>query len=162
MKLLYKTAELHGFAKLRIHTDSTLQWLETLTKEFGQLMRDFRAQSCSEFQTVELPREAAARHRQQQPEHAEAKSSSTRCQPGVNISTGIQTEGSHSLPAPPAAQSLISASRKVKKLNLFTLKFHFLGDYVQTIRLFGGTDSYSTQLVRRSYLGSEPHANKYL
>ena len=32
-------------------------------------------------------------------------------------------------------------------LNLFTYKFHALGDYVRTIRLFGGTDSYSTQLV---------------
>ena len=27
MKLLYQTAELHGFAKLRMHTDSTLQHL---------------------------------------------------------------------------------------------------------------------------------------
>ena len=32
-------------------------------------------------------------------------------------------------------------------LNVFTVKFHFLGDYVRHIRLFGTTDSYSTQLV---------------
>jgi len=34
-----------------------------------------------------------------------------------------------------------------KELNLQTYKFHALGDYVQSIRLFGTVDSYSTQLV---------------
>ena len=34
-----------------------------------------------------------------------------------------------------------------KVLNLQTYKFHALGDYVQSIRLFGTVDSYSTQLV---------------
>jgi hypothetical protein len=43
MRLLYRTAEWHGFAKLRMHTDSTLEHL-----------------------TVELPREAAACKRNQQ------------------------------------------------------------------------------------------------
>ena len=38
-------------------------------------------------------------------------------------------------------------SRKVKTLNLLTYKFHALGDYVPTIRMFGTTDSFSTQLV---------------
>ena len=35
-----------------------------------------------------------------------------------------------------------------RTLNLQTYKFHALGDYVQSIRLFGAVDSYSTQLVR--------------
>src|SRR5260370_227497 len=39
------------------------------------------------------------------------------------------------------------SGRKPKILNLLTVKFHFLGDYVRHIRLFGTTDSYSTQLV---------------
>ena len=34
-----------------------------------------------------------------------------------------------------------------KSLNLLTYKFRALGDYVQTIRLFGTTDSYTTQIV---------------
>ena len=34
-----------------------------------------------------------------------------------------------------------------KSFNLLTYKFHALGNYVQTIRLFGMTDSYSTQIV---------------
>ncbi|KAJ7617570.1 hypothetical protein B0H17DRAFT_965353, partial [Mycena rosella] len=47
---------------------------------------------------------------------------------------------------------------KGKFLNLLTYKFHALGDYSSTIRLFGTTDSYSTQtgelahrLVKRLY-----------
>ena len=38
-------------------------------------------------------------------------------------------------------------SRKVKSFNLLTYKFHALGDYVRTIRMFGTTDSFSTQPV---------------
>ena len=49
---------------------------------------------------------------------------------------------------PSEETSASSASgRKTKTLNLFMVKFHFLGDYVRHIRLFGTTDSYSTQLV---------------
>ena len=63
MKLLYQTAEWHALAKLRMHTDSTLTLLEELTTEFGKLMRQFRDLTCSQFATIELPREAAARTR---------------------------------------------------------------------------------------------------
>jgi hypothetical protein len=42
MTLLYRTAEWHAFAKLRLHTESTLQHLELLTTELGQLTRKFR------------------------------------------------------------------------------------------------------------------------
>lgn len=41
----------------------------------------------------------------------------------------------------------IASSRKLKQLNLKTYKYHSLGDYVETIRRFGTTDSYSTQPV---------------
>ena len=163
MKLLYRTAEWHGFAKLRMHTDFTLDHLEELTKEFGLLMRQFRDLSCSHFQTVELPQEVEARKRRQQ--LAQAKNSPT--------STGMGTRSEPT--APPLSDTSVSAStiqprstastsasdvpptpavppstltRKPKTLNIFTYKFHALGDYVRTIRLFGGTDSFSTQLVR--------------
>ena len=36
---------------------------------------------------------------------------------------------------------------KAFQINLMTIKYHFLGDYVQHIRHWGTTDSYSTQLV---------------
>jgi hypothetical protein len=66
MKVLYWTAEWHGFSKLRMHTDATIGHLEMLTKEFGQLMRQFRDTTGSEFKTMELPHEVAASKRQQQ------------------------------------------------------------------------------------------------
>ncbi|KAG6905433.1 hypothetical protein DXG01_002775 [Tephrocybe rancida] len=60
MKLLYQTAEWHGYAKLHMHTDSALTHMEALTKEFGQLMHEFHDITCNEFQTFELPEEANA------------------------------------------------------------------------------------------------------
>jgi hypothetical protein len=65
MKLLYRTAEWHALAKLRIHTDSSLTLLEELTTELGQLLRKFRDITCTAFSTVELPRETAARIRRE-------------------------------------------------------------------------------------------------
>lgn len=44
--------------------------------------------------------------------------------------------------SPPSA-----GGKKPKTFNLFTYKFHALGDYVSSIRWFGTTDSYSTQTV---------------
>jgi len=117
MKLLYRTAEWHAFAKLRVHTDSTLEHLEMLTKEFGFLMRQFRDLTCLQFRTTELPREVAARNRRQQPAQARVPSASSESESGF------------------------------KTLNISTIKFHSLGDYVRTIQMFGCTDSFSTQLV---------------
>ena len=65
MTLLYRTAEWHAFAKLRLHTESTLQHLERLTTELGQLMREFRDATQSGFATFELPKETGARKRRQ-------------------------------------------------------------------------------------------------
>jgi len=118
MKLLFRTAEWHAFAKLRMHTDSTLARFEQLTAEFGQLMRQFRDLSCSEFDTTELPREIKKRRREK----------------SRKMSKGRQTNGDPVTALP-------------KALNLSTYKFHALGDYVQAIKNFGGTDSYSTQVV---------------
>ncbi len=64
MKLLYQTAEWHRFAKLRMHTDTTINHLDLLTKEFGQLMRQFHDSTCSQFKTMELPCKVTA-HKQQ-------------------------------------------------------------------------------------------------
>lgn len=113
LRLLYKAAEWHALAKLRMHSDSTLNLLEAVTREFGRLMRQFRDKTAEKYNTVELPSETARKR-----------------------GTGPSK----------------------KELNLNTYKFHALGDYVATIRLFGTTDSYSTQvgelahrLVKRLY-----------
>ncbi len=96
-------------------------------------MRQFRDPT-SHFDTVELPREAAARDRAAQAA-AERRAPQN---PTGNPSTSTEA----SAPRPQA-----SSARRPRKLNLNTFKFHSLGDYVASIRLFGTTDSYSTQMV---------------
>lgn len=142
MKLLYRTAEWHGLAKLRMHTESTLNHLENLTKEFGNLVRDFRKSTAADFVTVELPREAAARGRRAKTTASDAHQSNPL--PVTMDQAGTDTPPELSQPSVPSSAR---ATRKPKLLNLFIYKWHALGDYVKTIRLFGGTDSYSTQLV---------------
>ncbi|TFK61080.1 hypothetical protein BDN72DRAFT_805276 [Pluteus cervinus] len=121
MKLLYRTAEWHALAKLQMHTDSTISLFEQLTSEFGKLMRQFRDTTCENFSTVETPSESSARGRRQARKHAQPVSSNT---------TPTQS----------------NSTRRPKKLNLSTYKFHALGDYPNTIRRAGPTSNYSTQL----------------
>jgi hypothetical protein len=118
MTLLYRTAEWHAFAKLRLHTESTLQHLERLTTELGQLMRKFRDTTQTSFATFELPKEARARKRRQNSGKGKEKAAAGN-----------------------------ASGKKSKILNLFTYKWHALGDYVRAIRLFGPTDGFSTQIV---------------
>jgi hypothetical protein len=120
MTLLYRTAEWHAFAKLRLHTESTLQHLEWLTMELGQLMRKFRDTTQSAFATFELPKEIEARNRRQKSGKGKEK-----------------------------AVAGNASAKKSKILNLFTYKWHALGDYVRAIRLFGPTDGFSTQVVSK-------------
>ena len=118
MTLLYRTAEWHAFAKLRLHTESTLRHLEQLTKELGQLTRNFRDATQSAFATFKLPKETEARKRRQNSGREKEKA-------GASNASG----------------------KKSKILNLFTYKWHALRDYVSAIRLFGPTNGFSTQVV---------------
>ncbi|KAE9385441.1 hypothetical protein BT96DRAFT_840707, partial [Gymnopus androsaceus JB14] len=127
MRLLYRAAEWHALAKLRMHTDPTLDRLDKVTAEFGRLMREFRDFTCTKFDTVELPHEAQA---------------CARCQVE---SAGLSTDATQN--------ATRVAQRKTKGLNLQTYKFHAMGDYVPTIKLFGTSDSYSTQPVCSPLLG---------
>jgi hypothetical protein len=102
-----------------MHTDSTLECLDQLTVKLGHAIRRFSKVTCQAFVTRELPRETAARARQQ------AKKANDKG----------------------ASNSKITTSPKLKHFNMSTPKLHFLGDYVSTIKYFGTTDSYSTQTV---------------
>ena len=82
MKLLYRTAEWHALAKLRMQTEGSLKLLDNLTTEFGQLIRQFRDLTCTAFTTVELPREAAARERRRQENTATSSGSRAGDTPG--------------------------------------------------------------------------------
>ncbi|KAJ3752588.1 hypothetical protein EV360DRAFT_54943 [Lentinula raphanica] len=121
LNLLYRTAEWHALAKLRLHTDRTLDYLEMRTQEFGKLMREFRDIS-KKFKTKETDREKGARY----------------CH---------TAEQAKKLNASVSASAVGSGSARPKTLNLNTYKWHGMADDVPFIRHFGPTDSYSTQLV---------------
>jgi hypothetical protein len=131
MTLLFDLAHWHGLAKLRMHTDPTLEILSRATTSLGNSVRIFEEKTCALFQTRELERERAARQRRQEKATASAGAKQKPATSGNN-------------------------TRKPKHLNLKTYKYHALGDYVTTIRRFGTTDSYSTQPVSLQSVASFP------
>jgi hypothetical protein len=131
--LLFRLAEWHALAKLRTQTENTLHYLNQSTTIIGQELRSFREWSRS-FNMVELPCEMAAHERRK------------------SKKAPLQKVGNNTLPAPNSKPERKGSGRlKVKFLNLLTYKLHALGDYVQTIKLFGTTDSYSTQIVSLNF-----------
>jgi hypothetical protein len=125
--LLFTTAEWHTLAKLRLHTDSTLAWLDESTKAFGKQIRCFQSHTCSFFDTRELPHEEAARSRRRKKKNPS---------PIIALAPSTVTPSADTKKKP-----------KKKLFNLILVKLHALGDYIKTIKTFGTTDSYSTQPV---------------
>lgn len=119
LQLIFYLAHWHGLAKLRMHSDVTLAILDKETTVVGRLLRNFNTNTCPQFKTKELRREAEARQRLQ------AKK---------------QPKGGQSL-------SSSAPSRKPRTFNLNTYKIHAMGDYVENIKMYGTTDSYSTEPV---------------
>ncbi|KAL4261253.1 hypothetical protein AB1N83_010639 [Pleurotus pulmonarius] len=138
LDLLFALSTWHALAKLRLHTDSTLQLLQEATTDIGTLLRKFSDTVCPSYNTKDLPREAEARARR------------TR---KANVSTDIGDESS-------------KVVVKLRVFNMNTYKMHALGDYVETIRNLGTSESYSTQVgelehrrVKRLY--SRTNKNNY-
>lgn len=128
VRLVFLSAHWHGLAKLRLHTDLTLGIMDRLTTELGQALRDFEECICAVYVTRELPRETSTRQRRQKAKKATENG-------GVETSDDVldpEKEG---------------PNRLKKTLNLQTYKYHSLGDYVDTIRRYGTTDSFSSQIV---------------
>ena len=118
LSLLFTMCTWHCLAKLRMHTDSSLETLEDETKRLGRQARRFKKTTCEEFTARELPKEIAARGRREAARIAKGKRPTTKAE-----------------------------KIKLKKFNINTPKFHILGHYVRKIRWFGTTDSCSTQIV---------------
>ena len=116
--VLFRLAHWHALAKLRLHTDESLALLDEVTCLLGRQLWRFQDFTCRGFNTLELPSETAARWRRK---NGQFNTSNT------------------------AARNISGA--RPKSFNLNTYKLHALGDYVSTIRLFGTTDSYTTQVV---------------
>ncbi|KAJ7117673.1 hypothetical protein C8R44DRAFT_578842, partial [Mycena epipterygia] len=123
LELIFTLAEWHSFAKLKMHTESSVGLLTTATKDVGRLLRRFQRVVCPEFDTKELASEEAARGRRQAKKATQS--------------------GKGKVPAVPRGAPKPSANKK--EFNLLTYKLHSLGDYMSTILWFGSSDSYSTQ-----------------
>ncbi|KAF7985138.1 hypothetical protein HWV62_7692 [Athelia sp. TMB] len=117
----------HAFAKLRMHTDHTLNIMDAETTRLGREFRAFVKNTCAAFQTKELKRETAARQRRQVKKLVKS---------GQKLPEVTSAEAS-SADTPEA--------RLPKTLNIQTIKFHLLGDHVEAIREFGTNDSHSTE-----------------
>ncbi|KJA19627.1 hypothetical protein HYPSUDRAFT_143405, partial [Hypholoma sublateritium FD-334 SS-4] len=134
--LLFTVAEWHTLAKLRMHTDLTLGWLHECTATLGKQLRRFQSYTCSFFDTRELPSEEAARSRKTKKAASSSKSNGKQKTP-----TSEENKG----PTPCNVSNPSKTPPKKKLFNLVMIKLHALGDYVSNIRLFGTSDSYSTQ-----------------
>ncbi|KAI0644208.1 hypothetical protein C8Q79DRAFT_914017, partial [Trametes meyenii] len=60
LDLLFDFGCWHATAKLRLHTDNTLNVLDIFTVSCGASVRKFARVTCKRYQTYELPRELAA------------------------------------------------------------------------------------------------------
>ncbi|KAI0028967.1 hypothetical protein K488DRAFT_7820, partial [Vararia minispora EC-137] len=120
--LLYLSAYWHSLAKLRAQTDTSLTVLDNVTVHLANALRHFADVTCAAFDTVETDGEYQVRCRAENRRRAK---SGTSQGPSSGASAG---------------------GKQKKTFNLDTYKLHSLGDYVPTIRGFGTTDSYSTQL----------------
>lgn len=167
-------ASWHGFAKLRMHTDSTLKLLDEWNTAFGRLIRRFE-RSTKDVKTVETPAEVAARNRRYESETAKSSfparlpvtpntippiplrlPASTTPSAASTLSADAATPPK-SIPLAPVRHHLSATSKKartsgpqVKKFSLTTFKLHNRGHYVSAIRRAGTSDVWSTAIVRVS------------
>jgi hypothetical protein len=117
LDLLFILALWHGLAKCRKHIDFTLAIMAFVLTQLGVLLRRFKSQVCTAYETKELAKEFRARARRQ------AKNTANPDAPGSSV------------------------DHKEKKFNLNTPKMHMQGHYISDIRGFGTLDGTSPQTV---------------
>ena len=131
-------------AGLHLHTDDMLEVLDRNTTVLGARLRNFAKTTCKDYVTHELKRETEQRKRRAQ-KLAKAKTTAGKAKTNSTKSKGKGAES-----APPTASG--SDEPRLKLFNLNTYKIHSLGDYVQSIRKWGTTDSYTSRRVMGSYI----------
>lgn len=141
LDVLYTLATWHALAKLRLHTEWSVTYLEAVTKDLGRKLRAFVKTTCEEYDTRELPREVAARGRRKSV--LAARKPAKPCKMPVGKTSHAQS----------------NARKKV--FSLRTYKLHALGDYPRAIRTFGTTDVYSTQPVGSRTLALCPMSKQF-
>jgi hypothetical protein len=114
-----------------MHTDQTLKILDDVTVHMGAEFRAFVKKTCPSFATQELPCETDARKRR--------------------VLKKMQSQsGSQSGHETKDLEGELSKApwRRPKSFSLQKYMYHLLGDYADTIRQFGTSDSFSTESVR--------------
>lgn len=152
LDLLFIMAHWHGLAKLRMHSDLTLEILDKQTTHLGEIFRHFKTKVCTAYHTQELDREVDARSRRQTKDAIRRTEGSVPNGVGQRIAAqkrvGDNAKGKQKANFEQSQDPCLPRPSRMKKsLNLKTYKFHALGDYVASIRRFGTTDSYSTEPV---------------
>lgn len=87
MRLLFSCSHWHGLAKLRLHSDLSLDILDEVTTDLGKEFRHFQQAICPRYSTRELPREANARRRRRKKDGAQAFSDSEPSMKALNLET---------------------------------------------------------------------------
>ncbi|KAF9643821.1 hypothetical protein BDM02DRAFT_3103854, partial [Thelephora ganbajun] len=109
----------HAYAKLQLHTDHMLASFNALMRPLGTALCHFGGKFSDLFDTKELPKEADAQKQ--------------RATTGKNKGKASRFKERN--------------TRGKMRFSLSTYKLHTLGDYPNTIRQRGTTDSYNTQMV---------------
>lgn len=130
LDLLFDLNSLHSFAKLRLHSDLSIELLNNNTTELGKSLRTFQRHVCPNYNTKELPKEVNARQRRK----AGKKTKTDRKGKGKRKASDDDNGSTNVTPKP-------------KPFNLSTYKIHAIGYYAKFITRFGTTDGYSTQTV---------------
>ncbi|KAJ8088849.1 hypothetical protein PM082_014095 [Marasmius tenuissimus] len=124
LDLLYDICTWHAYAKLRLHSETSIADMDSATTSLSKSLRRFKTAVCSAYITKELPKETAAQGRQK------AALAKKQAETG---NTKRKRTGE-------------ASGAKKKQFNINTYKLHALGHYICFLRLVGTTDNYSTQI----------------
>ena len=164
LDLLYVIAYWHSLAKLRMHTDSSLQEFRQVTTLLGEGLRYFADETCQHFQTFETDKEYQARNWTTARRLAKLPPSLPVAGNDIEDRLGsppprpmLASEPMQGPPSVTLSQTSSEANRnsapfeksgkRRKTFNISTPKAHFFPDYAEQIELYGTTDSLSTKLV---------------
>ncbi|KAH9855280.1 hypothetical protein C2E23DRAFT_724903 [Lenzites betulinus] len=105
--MLFELANWHALAKLRLHTEVTVEIFRAATVHLTTAMRHFANTTCEAWETVELPKETDARVRREELKTSGAVPNRTRKTVAFNV---LNTYKFHSLPDYPDAIEETSTS----------------------------------------------------
>ena len=133
--IIFSMASFHGFTKLRMHTDVSLSVFDGLTTVLGQDARYFANYICEELPAYPLAKEVAMQNRHQKKRRACSLDRAESKTLSPSRSTSQQRHSKHHRSCEP------------KYFNMSTFKWHNLGHYVPTIRMYGTLDLIGTPIV---------------